>query len=147
MHSYASTDIFNQIFTNECYMKYMDRYKYVSVADNDETVIPRLIERLFRIEDNFNFVRSLNVSLTNTYESLDTQLSELNCDKYQNGSNLVGYIDEVGALNQFKEPKAFYFQQGYYLDNGLMNLVLIAIEKFLNGTMLGYFKKLIKKCQ
>lgn len=130
--NYYVTDIFNTILTNECYLKYSHKFKYVTVIDNDETIIPRLINKTFRSRDNFNFVTSLS-GATNTYTHVKEYVDKLKCDKFQNKeNNFVSYIEELAKINYLKNSKEFYFQQGYYLSNRLMNQILNIIESHLN---------------
>ena len=35
-------DIINQLIINDCYFKYVDKYKFISVMDPDEAIIPKL---------------------------------------------------------------------------------------------------------
>jgi hypothetical protein len=128
--SYASTDIFNIMFTNECYLKYAHNYKYITVVDNDETIIPRLLEASTKA-DNFKLVSELELD---DYDKIDGYLNSFKCTRYKNESRdyLEAYISDMERSQNLKNSQTFYFQQGYYLKNELMNYVLVFIEDYLN---------------
>jgi hypothetical protein len=130
--NYYITDIFNTILINECYLKYSDNFKYITVIDNDETIIPRLIQTTFKSDDNFNFVNSISHT-KRSYRQLETYVDTLKCD-YNKTNNFVSYLEELERMNELKSSKEYYFQQGYYLSNDRMNQVLNIIETFLNST-------------
>lgn len=130
--SYSSTDIFNSMFTNECYLKYAHKYKYITVVDNDETIIPRLLEANTK-EDNFRMVSDLEL---NDYDEIDGYLNSFKCNRYRNESRdyLEAYVNELERTYKFKNSQTYYFQQGYYLKNELMSYLLDSIERYLNKT-------------
>ncbi len=77
--NYYITDIFNTILTNECYLKYSDKFKYITVIDNDETIIPRLIQATFKSDDNFNFVNSISHT-KQSYRQFEAYVDKLKCN-------------------------------------------------------------------
>jgi hypothetical protein len=84
--SYATTDIFNVIFTNDCFLKNSNQNDYLAVLDNDETVIPRVSRNYKTLDDYRKFlleIRNFDYKEIN-YESLAKTIDKIECDHSSN---------------------------------------------------------------
>ena len=108
---------FEFITLNECYFENMDKYEYIAVYDQDESIIPR------RIQD---------------YMQLDNK--QIDLDVFGNDSQCLDYTRPISSymsflkinLNQLNNSDTtFHFNMGMYLNHELFEAV---IETFLNSS-------------
>ena len=57
-------DVFNGLLVNECYLENIDKYKYIAVMDNDETVIPGRIDEINTASKYVKFMKNINTGRT-----------------------------------------------------------------------------------
>jgi hypothetical protein len=96
-----------QIFVlNECYLMNKDKYKYITVIDSDEVIIPRQ-----------EYKRELNESFYQLKQSKSIQ----NCSSYL--ENIVKNINT--------NREAFSFSNGNYIHHETMNLFFNEFEKII----------------
>jgi hypothetical protein len=109
------------VFT-ECYLTNKDKYKYVTVNDQDETVIPRYINN-FReinndlIDKNYQFLKDNQIKCTNPINSsINFYLNQLN-------NNLISNI-------------TYHFHTGIYMKEKTMNVLFDSLGKLLSAPSL-----------
>ena len=108
---------FEFITLNECYFENMDKYEYIAVYDQDESIIPRRIKNYMQLD---NKQIDLNV-FGNDSQCLDQSRSI---------SSYMSYLkSELNMLNNTNTT--FHFNMGIYLNHELFEAV---IERFLNST-------------
>ena len=123
-------DVFDVLFTNECYMEYSDRYEHIAIIDNDETVIPRINKKVFTIKDNFDFVSGLNQT---SQDLLEFEALGKSCAKDEHKQ-----IDLY--LNSIKTSMTLHFRMSYYLKNRILKDIFDAFETvfYSNSTVSNY---------
>jgi hypothetical protein len=118
------------MMTNECFLNNTDKYKHVSVIDNDEIIMPRVNSLLLRTVDNFNFISKLTFDQENGTREL-TEL-EMTC-----GSDRPGIDAYLGNFKTQKPANTFYFHMGFYLRDKQVKQIIEAFEGYLlfNGSL------------
>jgi hypothetical protein len=102
---------FEVVFINECYMNNMDKYRYVTVADLDEFVLPRLVKQYDSLRSVQRFVSSID------YRKVSGSFAdEVTCDanahienffqndlipKMSNGSRFIDYEMSMQFTNTY----------------------------------------------
>jgi hypothetical protein len=120
-------DIINLLTYNECYMNFIDKYRYIAVADTDEFVLPKRIEKLNRFEDVMDFVNKID------YKKAGDPFSEIKCNDVQIEhfieKDLIPQLDTRNIKHEF----SLHFKHGSNIINNiidrLFNLLDIEIEK------------------
>jgi hypothetical protein len=59
-HFQDISDVIQDIITNECYMKNIDKYHFIQNVDIDEIVIPKLIPKLNKLENVIDYISADN---------------------------------------------------------------------------------------
>ena len=110
-----------QIFlANECYLMFKDKYKYITVVDTDELIIPRQ-----------KYERKMNESFYKTKSSIN--------------QNCTLYLENI--VKNMNTNKAFSFTNANYLNHKTINQFFNELEKIikLDNSLLYNHKILISK--
>jgi hypothetical protein len=70
--------VLDQIITNDCYMEFIDKYKYIATIDIDEIFISNWAANFFTLGEKFSFI------VENKEENL---LDKVKCDRYVEHDN------------------------------------------------------------
>jgi hypothetical protein len=129
---HVDSDLFNVMMTNECFLNNTDKYKHVSVIDNDEIVMPRVNRRLLHTADNFNFISKLTFDQENRTQD-DLSELEMTCDSANRSDAIDAYL---GSFKTQKPANTFYFHMGFYLRDKQVKQIIEAFEGYLlfNGS-------------
>ena len=104
-------DGYDVMHTNECFLENADKYEYVTVVDNDETVVPRINTRFRTKNDAFKYVSKLD---SNYYSSnKDSLLKEINSISLTCQHEVKSKIESY--LHSYNENTNFNFGMAYYL--------------------------------
>jgi hypothetical protein len=135
-------DLLNEIVLNECYMTNMDKYRFISVGDVDEAVMPRRLGAgLRRLNQTIQHITSLRgvkkIDLTDPNNSL---FKNLKC-RVESSVRFEDSLDELrSALNATGSSRinpthdySYRFKQGTFLPNRLAARIFSSLEKVLNG--------------
>ena len=116
-----SRAFFDTININECYLDNFDEYKYISVIDNDEIILPRNSNpNLFSKTAISNFITNLDLIDKNN-------LNELLVQEAQCSNSIDTYIDRLNISNN-----TINFRMGYYLNDKSVHKILNEIDIYLN---------------
>jgi hypothetical protein len=115
------TNIFDILMFNECYLDNVDKYDYVMVIDNDETVIPRSMD-FSNAQKSFEFIANLDFTVLKPNE-INSHLKK-SCP-----SKLTANFAEMYG----KRKKTWHFLMGFYIKNHEI--------KHICSTIQDYFKK------
>lgn len=103
----------------------------MTVVDNDETVIPRMLESHASLEDYQAFLMKLdfkNSQAASIYAQIDHQVASLTCAQTPNP--LDTYMEQ-----RVKSPNStsisFYFQQAFYLNDLIIERLLDQLDETL----------------
>jgi hypothetical protein len=103
----------------------MNQFKYITVMDIDETILP-VKNELFSLEQVVNY------TLTNNKTHPGGQSVD-KCDRYNGESSISSYLDELNARMKIKEPRSFYFRQGYFLTKEIVTQLFQSLESMLGS--------------
>jgi hypothetical protein len=119
-----NVDGYDVLHTNECFLENADKYEYVTVVDNDETIIPRINTRLRKKIDTFNFIKNI------TPNSLESDVNSINlaCESDAKTSYIEDYLKTFGSM------KNYHFGMAYYLKNVDVKRIFNAFEAYFNGS-------------
>lgn len=110
-------DVISGVVINECYLENVDKYKYIAIMDNDETVIP---SRISDINTFSKYVEYFKTPKTNPVNSL----------KCENGANKFdSFIEFVVDASKITEPMSYNFDQGFFLKYKLVDILFEEINK------------------
>jgi hypothetical protein len=129
------TRVFDNIIFQECYLDNVDKYKYITIIDNDEAIVPRVNPRLVRHRDNYNLLKRLDY---NKKYNLMKTVNELEKKCWQNINlndlNLVDtYVQEFKALNGYMNDKSIYYKMGIYLKDRIVEKIFKKMEYSLES--------------
>jgi len=118
-----NVDGYDVLHTNECFLENADKYEYVTVVDNDETIIPRINTKLLKKVDTFNFIKNI------TPNSLESDVNSINlaCQSDAKTSYIEDYLKTFGRM------KNYHFGMAYYLKNVDVKRIFNAFEAYFNG--------------
>jgi hypothetical protein len=125
-------ELINVLILNECYLDNIDKYKYVTVVDVDETIIPRAVSNFHTIDQSNDFVSALQGQ-----PSRKDVFNNVKCDRYDSSiaiedKTLVeAYFIDLSKELEIKKPIALHFQHGFYIHNGVVEKVMASIKKTL----------------
>ena len=126
-YSKAFASVFDMVGMNECYLNNVDKYKYISVIDNDETFIPRSNVILYKQSDLFNFIVSLDMDSCETRQDLDRLLVKMTSSCSMNNQN-----DIMKYRSRFQSNKTLSFMMAYYLRDKTVNKILKELNIYFN---------------
>lgn len=103
-------DVFSGIFINECYLSHIDQYRYITIVDNDETIIPKNLNQIKTYEDNIEFLlNENNLNFSN--------LINPTCNRFESTSKeslIELFIKDLAKING-KKNVSYNFDQGFFL--------------------------------
>ncbi len=117
----AYRNLLQMFLANECYLMFKDEYKYITVVDTDELIIPRQ-----------KYERELNESFYHTKTSIN--------------QNCTLYLENIAK--NMNTNKAFSFTNANYLSHKTMNQFFNELEKIIklsNNSLIYNHKILISK--
>lgn len=117
-------DGYHVLYTNECFLENANKYEYVTVVDNDETILPTIINDKFsKKSDTFNYIKSLNL------DSIKKEMNSANLAcKFETKTN---YIESY--LKSFGSNKNFHFGMAYYLKDVDLKRIFNAFEVYFSA--------------
>lgn len=125
---------FEFITQNECYLNNINKYRYVSILDQDEAILKRQIDEIQVInKTNFNTIimnekKCHNQKWPEYFTDLKSRIAK---------SKDLGYIDpKVGG-------ESYHFLMALYLNYRVVEKIFISLDKFLNSTFLNEIRILI----
>jgi hypothetical protein len=129
-YSKAYASVFDMVGMNECYLNNVDKYKYITVIDNDETLIPRSNRILLKQSDLYNFINSIEITdSSQTRMDLDKKLLATissGCSMNKNQNDIMTY------RGKFEQNKTLSFMMAYYLKDRTVNKILKELEIYFN---------------
>ena len=139
--------LFQMLVINECYLNNKHLYEYISVLDQDETIIPKVNNQLTRNIDNYNLIKSLDIeSIVNKYE-LNKKLNlESSCSISNNKIDDIDiYLKDLRKNS--KNDETFTFPMSYYLSYESIELIFNEFESYFkaNNYTIGNNKIIIIK--
>lgn len=118
-------ELINQLLLNECYLNHIDQFRYVTICDIDETVIPKKTQFLSQLQV-LDFIRS------------GAKVDDVKCDRYEstnqveNKKTLESYLNELAFVEKIGKPVSYYVKHGFYLYNSTVKKVIDSIGEILN---------------
>ncbi len=114
---------FEYLCYNECFFENMDKFEHIAVFDQDESVIPRRIEKLTRLginqsidkQDYINNKCSKSNMITSYFTDLNSQLDSTG--KYKH-------------LNFTHGDLSYHFLMGLFVKHHVMDTVFNELEKY-----------------
>jgi hypothetical protein len=130
-YSKPFASVFDMVGMNECYLNNVDKYKYITVIDNDEAIIPRSNKILSKQSDLYNFIISLKMDSCNTKADLDRLLANMSssCSTNRNENDIMKY------RSKFQSNKTISFMMAYYLRDKTVNKILNELDIYFNNTL------------
>jgi hypothetical protein len=113
-------------------MNNIDKYRFINVGDNDEILLPKLIESMMTLDSVQAYIAGIEDA---KFEKHDPFLS-VSC----NGNvKLESYLDRLLALQStYNNPTSFHFKYGTYLFNDMVKqffqLLKIRLKEHFIGT-------------
>jgi hypothetical protein len=107
-------DVINVLISNECYMNNIEKYRFINVGDNDEILLPKLIESMMTLDSVQSYIAGIEDA---TFEKHDPFLS-VSC----NGNvKLESYLDRLLApQSTYNNLTSFHFKYGTYFFNDMV---------------------------
>lgn len=127
-------EVINQLIINECYLDNIDKYKYITVIDNDETIIPKLT-KFIDLNEVMGFLNEIRNKQDINILKIDL-IDEIKCNRYENSSSmnnsLENYLKEINTKMNNGKTKTYYFGQGFFFKNNFAIQLMKALEEFFN---------------
>jgi hypothetical protein len=130
-----------QLIQNECYSHNFDKYKYIAAYDNDEIIISNVAKDFFSLDDIRGYISKIDdrfASIAKKEFSIDAKRvmgGNVTCDRYDKNtgwSTFEMYFGEVGSkFSNFKPARAYFFNQGYFLDLNFTEQIFAKFERSL----------------
>jgi hypothetical protein len=142
-YSAAKFDVINELLLNECYLDNVHRFKFVSVQDINELILPSKTGVL-------DLVSVQTLLLNNNYKS-DTSnksmLNEVTCAHFNQSSQFTRFESFVRDIKQSlnkTSPQSLYFPVGLYVPHEVIERLFESIRaiKELDGD--GYANSRVK---
>ena len=115
--------LYEVLIFNECYLDHVDMFQYVSIIDQDELIIPRIL-------NDFNPIVKSNQILKDTDNILDHN-GGYKCDSTQN--NFQVYSSSLTRRFNSNKMVSLHFKMGYYLKNSDVRKIFETFEKFIES--------------
>ena len=125
------------VYTNECYLNNIDKYRYVAVIDNDELVLPRKTKNFFELNQVNDYIVNLNWVDKSSKAKKNAIFSDINCNRYQtnkvfqNKKEIESYLNEISNFVEFKRPLTIHSYMAFYMYNSLVEKIFLELEKAL----------------
>ena len=126
-----------QVYTNECYLNNIDKYRYVAVIDNDELVLPRKTKNFFKLNEVNDYISNLSWLDKSSQAKKNAVFSDIKCNRYQinkviqNKQEIESYLNEISNLAELKRPLTIYSHMAFYIYNSLVEKIFLELEKTL----------------
>jgi hypothetical protein len=139
-------EVIMQLIQNECYSNYFDKYKYIAAYDNDEIIISNVAKNFFSLDDIRAYISKIDASFESVAKNefkIDSRpvLSSVKCNRYEqvdNATTFEQYFGEVGTkFANFQPPRAYFFNQGYFLDLNFTEQIFDKFEASLANFSIG----------
>ena len=148
-------EVINQLVVNECYLRHVDKYKYIAVLDNDETIVPKKIAMLSTHDvERYLVQHTRNLTLDSDVAALKKAVfDDIKCDRYDDKQNktpsrrrrrrsssnsdaLLAYVDELKRTLSLGEKRTVYFGQTFFVPNEFLIELSKALDTvfLVNGT-------------
>ena len=136
INSYGALLHFEHFSFNECFTTYRDKYKYVSIMDQDEIILPRNPLQ-HSIYESFN---DLNQESYDEFERLNfNKLPEMIDYKTNKSSQLIAYLKILDKLIPKTKTKSSYcFKMSVYLKYSTIEGIINELSKTLNDSSSNY---------
>ena len=112
-------DVFDVLYTSECFLENAHKYEHVTVVDPDETIIPRINSEIISNKDNFKYVTNFNGNLVDL---------ELKC-RHNEDQKINNY------LNWLDTHENLHFNMGFYLKNKIVSKIFNEFEAYFNSSL------------
>ena len=111
------TDTINILVLGQCYLDNIDKYDYIGVFDNDETVLPKISDQFSSIAKSIEQFKSFKIDDLNKFNDLifNDKCNHYKIDliKNKNPNHIYPYLKNV-EYNQNIKESSLYFYQGYF---------------------------------
>lgn len=118
LHVHFETFVFN-----ECYLSNKDKYKYITINDQDETVIPLYLNTFRKIENNL---------ISNRASYLEKEETKCYYDNSFNKS-IELYMRKLSTEFKFTSNVTFHFHTAIYMKNKTMNVAFKQLGKLFRN--------------
>lgn len=138
--------------------------RYIASIDNDEVIISNWAKDYFSISELITHVNNVSTSYSSVAKNdfsinVDSIITNFQCNRYQSESNssvavktnkskeheIEDFLTELIKKSQFQttKPSSYFFNQGYFLENVLVDQIFkkleevlkeVDVEKILNAT-------------
>ena len=128
------TDTINILVLGQCYLDNIDKYDYVGVFDNDETVLPKISEHFQRVKDSVNLIKSFkkenlkkftDIIFKDKCDSFSLQSQNIN----KTSNHIYSYLKNI-EKSQNIDGTSLYFRQGYFISLQMVGHIIGHISDF-----------------
>ena len=116
--------LFEVLIFNECYLENIDKYKYISIIDQDELIIPRMLDNFHPLEKNLILINEKNNNSNNILVKHECNAAIVNTN------NFFQYKNELKKVFNFDNSKNIHFKMGYYLKDKIMRKIFKQFKEF-----------------
>jgi hypothetical protein len=115
-----------EIFTyNECYLQNMNNYKFITINDQDETIIPKYLKNYTKQEHDL--IRNSD-QFMQTAESFCYFNKMIN--KPKNQTNIQIYLNSLSEYMEYQDLNiSYHFRMGLYMKPKTMDMIFNEIKK------------------
>lgn len=113
-------------------MANIDKYKYISVMDNDETVVP---PKLNPINGHSDLLQELKRNKLSSTDKINKFNSNLNCERFsnKNKSSIESFLDFVSQTNSPDKKVSYNFDQVYFIKMDMIQHFFDKLDKILEN--------------
>ena len=131
----------NILVLSQCYLDNVDKYEYVGIFDNDETVLPKLSNHFSKVSQSIELIKSYHKEnhtnfadyiLNDKCNSLDTSLTKM---INQKNNQIYSYLKNVEKTQQINET-SMYFKQAYFVSFQFVANVFDQISNYFASNLL-----------
>jgi hypothetical protein len=116
--NYRLADHFEHLIYLECYLHNMDKYKYITVTDLDEIIIPRYFKQ--------------NTNIQDISENKCNYLNQDNSNKSK--TDLEIYLNSLKKILEKNEDVSFHFKNGLYMNMRMIDNLFKQLELLINSS-------------
>ena len=139
-------EIINQMVLTECYLNYIDEYKYISIVDPDEAILINKHSEYFELTQTNDLLRDSFISNNTDLELIKSKIFSNKCERYKpdqsvvselknaNMTNMENYLNELNEKKTLKVTRSFYFGQGFFLKYDIVEKIFKTLETFFTST-------------
>ena len=115
---------FEYLCYNECFFENMDKYEHIAVFDQDESVIPRRIEKFTKL--------NLNQSIDqNDFTDSKCSKSNLITNYFNDLNRELASTGKYNQLNFTHDYLTYHFLMALFVKHHVMEMVFIELDKYL----------------